>query len=167
MEDGALTDAEGHEVDFSNVILIFTSNLGARESAEKHPLGFEAARRDLSKDIRQRALSDAFRPEFLNRLDEIVVFDPLDRDALSTIAKNMLSDLKERAASRGITLELSPTLPSLLADEALGEGKGARPLRRAIARKIEDPLSLLMLEHGRGTPCSASVREKDGEILLS
>ncbi len=167
MEDGVLTDSEGHEVDFSSVILVFTSNLGARESAERHPLGFESEKRDLSRDIRRRALAEAFRPEFLNRLDEVVVFEPLGRETLTEIAKSMLGELRSRALMRGITLDLSPTLDAYFAEVALREGAGARPLRRAIAKEIEDPLAVLTLKNGRGKAFSVSVEEKEGKIALS
>ena len=167
MEDGILTDSEGHEVDFSNVILVFTSNLGAKESAERHPLGFESEKRDISRDIRRRALADALRPEFLNRLDEVVVFETLSKQTLTEIAENMLGELSSRASTRGITLDFSPTLPSFLAETAVHEGTGARPLRRAIAKKIEDPLAVLTLKNGRGKSFSVFVEEKEGELTLS
>ena len=167
MEDGVLTDSEGHSVDFSNVILILTSNLGAKESAERHPLGFDSEKRDLRNEIRRRALSEAFRPEFLNRLDEIVVFEPLSKDALSEIADGMLKALGERAAARGITLHFDEALPRFFAEEVFRENTGARPLKRAIAKEIEDPLSSLVLANGKGGTLSVRVEVKDGRVVLS
>jgi ATP-dependent Clp protease ATP-binding subunit ClpC len=166
MEDGVLTDSEGREVDFSNVLLILTSNIGARESAERHPLGFGAERKGLAQEARERALKEAFRPEFINRLDEIVVFHPLGEDALAEIARRMLSDLVKSAAERGVILRYTEELPAFLAAHCLRDGSGARPLRRALTRWIEDPLSLLLLEEKRTDGLSVAVELVGGTPRL-
>lgn len=150
MEDGILTDAQGRTVDFSNVLLILTSNLGAKESASKHPLGFESEKRIYDSEIRKEVLLEAFRPEFLNRLDEIVVFRPLDEGTLARIAKKRLEELRCDLLALGVTLTYPPELADFFAAYAKRENAGARPIGRAIERWLEDPLATRLLSQKKG-----------------
>ncbi len=150
MEDGVLTDSEGRRVDFSNIILILTSNVGAKECAEYHPLGFARDAANDAESIRRRALTKVFRPEFLNRLDEIIVFKPLGEKELTEIAERRLNEFAKAAAERDVFLSFSEEVAPALARICLKNGTGARPLARAMTKYIEDPLSLLLLKR-KGT----------------
>ena len=166
MEDGALTDAEGRTVDFSNVILIMTSNLGAEESAKKHPLGFESEKKSYDEEIRRRALSEAFRPEFINRLDEIIVFEPLSLAMLKEIAEERLRRLTEDTRTLGVTLTYDEALPSFFAEAARKQNMGARPIGRAVERLIEDPLSSMLLSRKDGEGLTVRATVEDGKVRL-
>lgn len=141
MEDGVLTDAQGRKADFSNAIIILTSNAGAREVEEARPLGFTATSGDVADRVTEAAVKNAFRPEFLNRLDEIVHFRPLNREDLKKIASLMLEEVGKRAAESGLTLIFEEGLTDLLVKEGYRPAFGARPLRRAITHLVEDALS--------------------------
>ena len=162
MESGRLTDSEGRWVDFSNVILILTSNIGARESAERHPLGFGSVAEGFEEEVRKRALAEAFRPEFINRLDEVIVFKPLGEGELTEIAERRLSAFAEAAKTHGVTLTFDEDAAGALARLCLCEGTGARPLSRAITKYIEDPLALLLLKKGKGKTLSLRVTLRGG-----
>ncbi len=152
LEDGHLTDSHGRRVDFKNSIIIMTSNCGASSLAVKKAMGFSAEPasavqdRDDEEKIR-RALKETFRPEFLNRLDEIVVFHRLGEEEIFSIAKKMLSEVANRLeTSSGIALSFADDLTRLLAKEGFDPVYGARPLRRAIQRRVEDSLASYLLE---------------------
>ncbi len=162
LEDGVLTDSEGRRVDFSNVILILTSNAGAKECAERHPLGFVRGEEDFSEELRRRALTNIFRPEFLNRLDEIIVFKPLGEKELTEIAERRLAAFTRAAEEREVFLSVSEDVAQALARICLREDTGARPLSRAIVKYIEDPLSLLLLQRKDKTPLFPHVYVEDG-----
>ena len=145
LEDGRLTDSKGRTVDFRNTIVIMTSNLGTGE-AQQEALGF--LRQVNEKDTRERlrgsieeSLKKSFRPEFLNRIDEIVVFDAIERKQLLKIVDIMVSDIQSRMEERGIELILTEDAKTWLANEGFDQVYGARPLRRTIQRFIENPLS--------------------------
>lgn len=145
LEDGRLTDSRGRTVDFRNTIVIMTSNLGTGE-AHQEALGF--LRQVNEKDTRERlrgsieeSLKKSFRPEFLNRIDEIVVFDAIERKQLLKIVDIMVSDIQSRMGERGIELILTEDAKTWLANEGFDQVYGARPLRRTIQRFIENPLS--------------------------
>lgn len=145
LEDGRLTDSRGRTVDFRNTIVIMTSNLGTGE-AHQEALGF--LRQVNEKDTRERlrgsieeSLKKSFRPEFLNRIDEIVVFDAIERKQLLKIVDIMVSDIQSRMEERGIELTLTEDAKTWLANEGFDQVYGARPLRRTIQRFIENPLS--------------------------
>ena len=149
MEDGQLTDSQGRTVDFRNVILIMTSNVGVRPIEMDQGLGFRTVRQDLSdpktyENMKSKMLEEMkklFRPEFLNRVDEVIVFHHLAKDEILKIADLYLRRVNEQASSAGLTIELSDAVKDLLADEGYDPNLGARPLRRAVQRYIEDPLS--------------------------
>ncbi len=139
MEEGVLTDGQGVRADFRSAVVVLTSNLGS-ERASKGPLGFGGETG--AQAARQAALEAArgfFRPEFLGRLDEIVCFDPLGRAELAAIARTLLDQAAQRLAAHGVRLEAPPEAVERLVERALAERGGARPLRRLIAREVEDP----------------------------
>jgi ATP-dependent Clp protease ATP-binding subunit ClpB len=141
LEDGRLTDGKGRTVDFRNAVLVMTSNIASAAI-------FELSARDPGRARREalEALRAAFRPEFLNRVDDIVVFNPLGREHLERIVEIQLARVRELLAARGITLELTPAAAELLFREGFDPAYGARPLKRAIQRLIQDPLAARILE---------------------
>ena len=148
LEDGRLTDGHGRTVDFRNTLIIMTSNLGTGLE-NKEPVGFL---RDVDGEESKRlrasvddALKRAFRPEFLNRIDEIIVFDALSKDQIHEIVDLMIVEVEERLEEHRVTIELTGAAKDWLADEGYDSQYGARPLRRAIQRHIENPLSKLIL----------------------
>ena len=141
LEDGRLTDGKGRTVDFRNTVLVMTSNVGSTaiyELAAKDP---ERARKEAMEALRQ-----AFRPEFINRIDEIVIFNPLGKEQLERIVGLLLKNVEKLLAERQITLELTPAANELLLSEGYDPSYGARPLRRTIQRLIQDPLAMQILE---------------------
>ena len=154
LEDGRLTDSQGRTVDFKNTIIIMTSNVGARLITEKQSsLGFnsenENADESEKKDIKELVtgeLRKVFRPEFLNRVDDIIVFNKLNKDEIKQIAVKMLKTLENRLDKMNIKISFTDNAISEIADKGFDENYGARPLRRAIQNEIEDPLSEQMLE---------------------
>lgn len=154
LEDGRLTDSQGRTVDFKNTIIIMTSNVGARLITEKQSsLGFnsenENAEESEKKDIKELVtgeLRKVFRPEFLNRVDDIIVFNKLNKDEIKQIAVKMLKTLENRLDKMNIKISFTDNAVSEIADKGFDENYGARPLRRAIQNEIEDPLSEQMLK---------------------
>lgn len=164
LEDGRLTDSQGRTVDFKNTIIIMTSNVGARLITEKQSsLGFnsenENAEESEKKDIKELVtgeLRKVFRPEFLNRVDDIIVFNKLNKDEIKQIAVKMLKTLENRLDKMNIKISFTDNAISEIADKGFDENYGARPLRRAIQNEIEDPLSEQMLEG----------KVKDGAVVI-
>ncbi len=139
LDDGRLTDAQGRTVDFRNTIIIMTSNLGSQYIIEP---GLT------SEQIEQRvmaAVRESFRPELLNRIDEVVIFAPLGREQITQIVEIQLRDLRQRLAERNMSVELTPAAKERLADIGFGPVYGARPLRRAIQQRIVHPLAVRLL----------------------
>ncbi len=150
LEDGRLTDSKGRVVDFRNTVLIMTSNVGA-SYLKKESLGFTAGRNAESeyKSMSSRIMEElkkTFKPEFLNRIDEMVVFHQLQKDELVQITEIMIKDISKRLKEQGYTLTLEEKALEYLAMEGDDPTYGARPLRRAIQKHIEDPLSEKILE---------------------
>ena len=153
LDEGRLTDGQGRHVDFSNTVIIMTSNIGAREIAHTSTMGFSAAGNGglSDKEIQSRVMSELkklFRPEFLNRVDEIVVFKSLTNEQLRGIVELMVADLRDRLIAQGMSIELTDAARALVAKEGADPVYGARPLRRAIQTLIEDPLSEELLQGG-------------------
>jgi ATP-dependent Clp protease ATP-binding subunit ClpC len=152
LEEGRLTDGQGRKVDFRNTIIIMTSNVGAREIAQGTRIGFSGAdsKQGLSdKEINNRVMTEMkklFRPEFLNRIDEIIVFKSLTKDQIGRIVELMVDDLRDRLIEQGMSINLSEKARDYIADEGTDVAFGARPLRRAIQRILEDPISEQLLE---------------------
>ena len=154
LEDGRLTDSQGRTVDFKNTVIIMTSNVGARLITEKQSsLGFNSENENVEesekKDIKELVtgeLRKVFRPEFLNRVDDIIVFNKLNKDEIKQIAVKMFKTLENRLDKMNIKISFTDNAVSEIADKGFDENYGARPLRRAIQNEIEDPLSEQMLE---------------------
>jgi ATP-dependent Clp protease ATP-binding subunit ClpB len=140
LEDGRLTDGKGRTVDFRNSVLVMTSNVGSAAISELAGHDSESARREAME-----ALRAAFRPEFLNRVDEIVMFNPLGKQQLAKIVDLQLADIAEMLADRNITLELNPAARQLVLDEGYDAAYGARPLRRTLQRLVQEPLAMQIL----------------------
>lgn len=165
MEDGRLTDGQGRTVDFRNAVIIMTSNAGAQKLSVTKPLGFAADRQSELKSRKEQVLNEIkniFRPEFLNRVDEILVFDPLSEKDLGTIADNMLAELNKRMEHNNISIELTPSARALLLKEGTDLKYGARPLRRALRKLIEDQVSDLFLA-GKFTDGDKIMAEADAD----
>ena len=172
LEEGRLTDAQGRTVDFRNTVIIMTSNVGAREIAQTTPLGFTASTESgglSDKEIHDRVMSEMkklFRPEFLNRIDEIIVFKTLTKEQIAEIVELMVSDLRDRMIAQNMTINLSPEAVELIAKEGTDTTFGARPLRRAIQRMLEDPLSEQILEGRWVSGSVVEVKVADGELVF-
>jgi ATP-dependent Clp protease ATP-binding subunit ClpC len=148
MEDGRLTDSQGRVVDFKNTVIIMTSNVGAQMISQDRGLGFRGSRRDENErayeSMRTRVMDElkrTFRPEFLNRVDDVIVFHQLTQTEIHQIVDLMLSQVNKQLLTQGMKLETSTEAKELLSKEGWDPNYGARPLRRAIQRLIEDPLS--------------------------
>jgi ATP-dependent Clp protease ATP-binding subunit ClpC len=152
LEEGRLTDGQGRKVDFRNTIIIMTSNVGAREIAQGTPIGFSGAdsKKGLSdKEINSRVMAEMkklFRPEFLNRIDDIIVFKSLTTEQIARIVELMVCDLRDRLIVQGMSINLTEKARNFIAEEGTDVTFGARPLRRAIQRILEDPISEQVLE---------------------
>ena len=148
LEDGRLTDGHGRTVDFKNTVVIMTSNLGTEEF-ERHSMGFSKESKgemERRKSAVEDALKKTFRPEFLNRLDEVVIFQPLTEEQIKLIVDLMMKDIQKRLEERKVSVELTEEAKSQLAKEGFDPSFGARPLRRTLQRRIENPLSTKILQ---------------------
>lgn len=165
LEDGVLTDSQGRKVSFKNSIIIMTSNVGASKIVDKKAsLGFgENAENNDIESLVMGDLKKTFKPEFLNRIDEIIVFNQLEQKDIEEIAKRMLSSLTKRVADLEIELDFTPEAVTAIAEAGFDKVYGARPLRRAIQQKIEDPLSELMLENkiAKGSKCTVDFKNNE------
>ena len=170
LEDGILTDSQGRRVDFKNTVIIMTSNAGASVAENSaRQLGF-AASGDQSNDAQREktimnALKSTFRPEFINRIDDIVIFNKLTHENICAIADLMLSDVASRTLALGITLQFDSSVADLAAKAGFDDVYGARPLRRAIVRLVEDTFSTEMLE-GRFTSGDTVTARADGDKVV-
>lgn len=170
LDDGYLTDSKGRKVDFRNTILIMTSNLGATQLRDEKEVGFGA--RNLSDDynamagaIRQQ-LRLHFRPEFLNRIDETIIFHPLNKDQLHQIVRLMAKRIQKRVAAQGIKLKLTAGAINLVAEKGYNPEYGARPLQRALQDLVEDPLSEALLTGQLASGDTATVGSSRGKITV-
>ena len=181
LDDGRLTDSQGRTVDFRNTVIIMTSNLGAKALHKNSPeLGFLAAKKadsnvDENKGIdfkeAKKSVMDAvkryFRPEFLNRIDEMIVFHPLTEEDLKEIVTILMSDVTKRLEERDLQLEITPEAMKFLVKEGSDFTMGARPLKRAIQRLIEDPVSDLILKGDAKEGKIIKVDAKDNDLVVS
>ena len=149
MDEGRLTDSLGRHVDFKNTIIIMTSNVGSRQLKEfGSGVGFatdDTSAKEYSQSVIQKALNKTFSPEFLNRVDDIVMFDQLDRDAIFRIIDIELAGFYKRVDDLGYTLELTEAAKNYVADKGYDRQYGARPLKRAIQKYLEDPLAEMII----------------------
>ena len=177
LEDGIVTDSQGRRVDFKNTIIVMTSNVGAKNiTAAETPLGFHSGDKTAEEDeakryerIRQAVMDDlkkTFRPEFLNRIDEIIVFRQLTQENIREIASRMLQVTGRRMAEQGITLDVDDDALTELARDGFDPQYGARPLRRSIQNLVEDAVAEQMLEGKLRSGGTAHVRLKDGKVVI-
>jgi ATP-dependent Clp protease ATP-binding subunit ClpC len=171
LEDGRLTDSQGRTVDFKNTIIIMTSNLGTRDIAKGVGIGFAAARDEAGDYDKMREkvheeLKKSFRPEFLNRIDEVIVFHSLTQEDVKAIVDLLMKRVEEQLKAKDVDIELTDAAKVLLAEKGYDQALGARPLRRTIQRLVEDPLAekLLYKEFRAGETILVDVR--DGEIVF-
>jgi ATP-dependent Clp protease ATP-binding subunit ClpC len=167
LDDGRLTDAQGRTVNFENTVIIMTSNVGSQHLVSDRQFGFTAKEgidfRETERRARE-ALDRAFRPEFLNRIDEIIVFHPLSKDDVLEIVEIMLRRLNKHLESQRVSVEVTPVAKEFLADEGYDPKFGARPLARAIRRHIENPLSSRII-NGEFEPGDTVLVDRAGESL--
>ena len=177
LEDGIVTDSQGRRVDFKNTIIVMTSNVGAKNiTAAETPLGFHGGDKSAEEDetkryerIRQAVMDDlkkTFRPEFLNRIDEIIVFRQLTQENIREIASRMLQVTGRRMAEQGTTLDVDDDALTELARDGFDPQYGARPLRRSIQNLVEDAVAEQMLEGRLRSGGTAHVRLKDGKVVI-
>jgi ATP-dependent Clp protease ATP-binding subunit ClpC len=176
LEDGYVSDAKGRKVDFRNTIIIMTSNVGAESMYKEAQLGFQVETRKEEQELDDRhekvkgqvmeSLKRAFRPEFLNRIDDTIVFKPLSKNDIRQILELQLSDLAGRIAEQGLNLRVSTTAKDLLIDKGYNVDQGARPMRRAIQDLMEDQLAIGVLKGEFKEGDTVSVTAKDGKLSL-
>jgi len=150
LDDGRLTDGQGRVVDFRNTVLIMTSNLGTEFVRRGGTLGFLGAGDDKDKESHEKiekALKSTFRPEFLNRIDEVIIFSPLSMEEMMEIVTLQMKEIDERLKEHGIKIELTPEAQKWLAEAGFDPLFGARPLKRALQKHVESPLSVKLLEN--------------------
>ena len=175
LEDGIVTDSQGRRVDFKNTIIVMTSNLGARNiTSQTGKLGFDGGEKNNDEarhfaQVKEAVMAEVrrtFRPEFLNRIDETIVFRPLTEEDIRQIAKRMLDNTARRMAQQGITLESTDEAVAVLAKDGFDPQYGARPLRRAIQNEVEDAVAEQMLEGKIRAGDTARICLQDGKVAI-
>ena len=171
LEEGELKDNLGHTVNFRNTVIIMTSNAGARMISHENRLGFSVSGEGVVdyEDIRSSAMSELkriFSPEFINRVDDIVVFGALERDEVAAILEIQLGELKARLDEQGLSLSVRPAAKNYLIDKGYEPAFGARPMRRLIQRELEDPLSLMIISGKLASGDTVRVDARDGSITV-
>jgi ATP-dependent Clp protease ATP-binding subunit ClpC len=172
LEDGRLTDGQGRTVDFRNTVIIMTSNLGT-SSDTRGRFGFVTSRaaddgqREQRQETIEKALREAFRPEFLNRVDEIIIFEPLTEKELAQIVGLMIDEVRSRLTDREVDFQVTDRAKQELVREGFDRQYGARPLRRTIQRRIENPLARRILEGEFNEGDVAQVDFEEGEFRFS
>ena len=173
LDDGRLTDSKGRHINFKNTIIIMTSNVGASMIATQSKLGFSVAadekkdKYEKLKDTVNEEMKKAFRPEFLNRIDDIVVFSHLSKEEIRQIAELMMKDLFKRLEERDLKMEVTDEVKDFLATDGYSEAYGARPLRRLIQRKVEDTLAEEILTNAYQAGDTIVLDVKDGKLVFS
>ena len=165
LDEGVLTDTYGRKVDFKNTVIIMTSNLGARVIEKATPLGFQKASTEaVYSQIKENVLGElkkTFNPEFLNRVDDTVVFHPLDKEHLGDIVDLLVNETNKQLVEKGLVVELTQEVKDWLIDKYFQPSYGARPMRRAVQKEIEDRLSELILDGRFRDGCKLQVQLKD------
>ena len=164
LDDGRVTDAHGRVVNFENTVIVMTSNAGSDK--KENSLGFAKTAESMAKDKAMKALEEILRPEFLGRVDEVVVFKPLEFESLKKIAALMIKDIQEPLENRGNTLEYTEEVLELLAKLSENKPRGARELRNSIRRLIEDKITTLIVENFEKAPKNFSATVVDNEIIV-
>jgi len=176
LEDGQLTDAKGRAIDFRNTIIIMTSNVGAKSLYQEAKIGFTTDTADEQKELErlhiatkstiQQELKRTFRPEFLNRVDHIVIFKALSKIDVRSIIDLQLKDLGKRLREKDVVLKFAPSLKALLIKKGYDVNNGARPMRRAIQTLVEDPLAEALLHEYIVEGDVVTVKAIKGEVKL-
>ncbi len=164
LDDGRITDAQGRVVNFENTVIIMTTNAGSESSSAIS--GFSEQKEMKMKEKTERALSGFLRPEFINRIDEIITFRQLDKSDFVRIADIMMGKLKDHFAEKGIKLLYDESLLTHIASESYSEKYGARNMRRFIERNVEDILANLIIDRASDRLVGISISAKDGEITI-
>ena len=172
LEDGRLTDSQGREVNFKNTVIIMTSNLGARHITEKKTLGFgetskeneeyEEIKKEVIKELKRE-----LRPEFINRIDEIIVFHKLNDEDMKKIAQIMLKQVENRLKEQKFLIEIDESVASLIIDKGIDKTFGARPLRRTIQNLIEDKISEEILDGKLNKNKKSTINVVENEIVVN
>ncbi len=163
LDEGKIADAQGRNVSFESCVIVMTSNAGSEVGSAS--LGFNKTEGDIARDKAMKSLSQFLRPEFLGRVDEIVVFDPLSKESFAKIAALMLDELKEPLADKGLTFDYEEAALAVIAEKAYGKKGGARDLRKVIRQEVEDPLCTMLVEQ-EVPPTVVRVSAENGEIRL-
>ena len=164
LDEGRITDAHGRTVNFENTVIVMTSNAGSNN--KEALVGFNRTANEINREKAMKALSDFLRPEFLSRVDEVIVFRALTAEDYCAIAELMLSEYVETLSERGIQLTWTKEAVAHIAGKAFGGKSGARDLRNAIRRTVEDQLTTLLVERGENGVSAVAVVEKDGTVVL-
>ena len=164
LDEGHITDAQGRNVSFENTIIVMTSNAGSER--QENALGFNKQPMDAARDKAMKSLREFLRPEFLARIDEIVVFRPLGKEDFEKIAALMLDELKGPLLEKGVRFDYAPEVLALVAEEAYGHKSGARDIRHVIRKKVEDPVCTLLAQRMETPPALMLARVEDGKIAL-
>jgi len=162
LDDGRLTDGHGRTVDFKNAVIVMTSNMGSQRIQELSGQGYEVMKAAVMDVVGQH-----FRPEFINRVDDMVVFHPLDREQIKLIAGIQLGRLRQRLESHGFQLDVSDAALSLLGEAGFDPVYGARPLKRAIQQEIENPLAQKILSGAYAAGDTIEVDAQDGRFRFT
>ena len=165
LDEGRITDAHGRTVNFENTVIVMTSNAGSEK--KEGMLGFAKTAVDMNREKVMKALSDFLRPEFLSRIDEVIVFRPLDVEDYKKIAALMLGEYVDALKEKGISLTYSEEVCGYLAEKSIHGQSGARDLRNNIRRMVEDKLAMLLVEKGEGALTGVSLSIQDDELKLS
>ncbi len=169
-DDGTLTDSFGRKVDFKNTIVIMTSNVGTRQLRDDKTVGFDAQQVDLSHENMGKKIKDElkkmFNPELLNRIDETLIFHALDREHIKTIIHILVADIAKRMAEKGISFQLTPQACDFLADKGFEPAYGARPLKRALQKYLEDPMAEEILRGQYAGDCELIVGAAENELTF-
>jgi ATP-dependent Clp protease ATP-binding subunit ClpC len=170
MEEGHLTDSFGRRIDFKNTIVIMTSNLGTQLVKNQSSLGFAVRGQESDYDAMKKQLKEElekeFRPEFLNRVDDVIIFRPLNREDLQSIIDIELARVKNRLADKNIVLEVPKDAKEFIIDKGFNPDLGARPLRRALEQLIEDPLAEEILRGNFKNKNTIVVKVKEGSLVF-
>ena len=164
LDDGRVTDAHGKTVNFENTVIVMTTNAGSERRSGVVGFASEGAKSDSERT--ERALAEFLRPEFINRVDEVITFRSLDKTDFCRIAEIMLGQLKETLAEKGITLSYTDEAVRLIAEKSFSEKYGARNMHRYIQKNVEDRLAELIISDYKRSYSAALVSEKDGEITV-
>ena len=164
LDEGQIHDSQGRPVSFQNTVIVMTSNAGSTD--RDTGVGFNKTQAEISKDKAMKALGEFLRPEFLGRVDEVVVFNPLTEEDYGKIAALMLDEMREPLEEQGISLAYKPAATALIAKKAYGKKLGGRDIRKVIREEVEDPLAEIMVEKGESGIKLVLVDAQDDKLIV-